>query len=117
MAKRCKAAALAIAALWLSGCGTICNLVSDDPVPYGGMQKDQEFFTKWVAESDEDWGLKDLIGQFCIGVTETLLTCIGDLLTLPLANYLQQRREEYEAAEIRAARQKPPIPVADPVTP
>jgi len=75
------AAVVTLAAVFLSGCGTIMNLTSGDPeVPLGGVQKDLEAFDTPRAQ------------PLCTGKaaalilpTELCLSVVGDTVTLPLA--------------------------------
>ena len=44
MLNRQMALVLAMAAAWAGGCGTICNLISEEPkMPLGGVQADIEY--------------------------------------------------------------------------
>jgi len=73
----------AIAALWASGCGTICNLKSEDPkMPFGGVQADLE------RDLFPNSGGKAAIGALALRCADMTLSAVGDTLTFPFALYL-----------------------------
>lgn len=96
--------ALALAALWGSGCGTIQNLRSgEDMTPYGGLVKDSPGDMLLALDRPPPEGSRPfnnnplaIIIIVPIAVGEVCLTCIGDTLTLPLTCYVQAQRSRQE---------------------
>jgi uncharacterized protein YceK len=75
-----RTALLAFAAtigLLSSGCGTVLNLLDENPTAYGGLRKGEEFYRKQQETSAARVGIGNLVLDF-------LLTLIADTLTLPL---------------------------------
>jgi uncharacterized protein YceK len=80
-----------IAAVLLSGCGTICNLATGDPEIYGGPQKDAEFLQNLhPAEGGGAAAGKGMAIVLLATVADVSLSVVGDTLTLPLAIYMRQ---------------------------
>lgn len=70
----------------LTGCGTVCNLAMGDPQPYGGVQKDAEFFQSWAPRPGPSGGQSAALGAAaCLGIPSAEFGCsfVGDTLTLP----------------------------------
>src|SRR5438128_5559240 len=101
-----------IAAVLLSGCGTVCNFAGGlihpetEPRVYGGVQRDIEviegfskeplFPTGFPKASQSDSGAgAALVVAFFLGmiVADPVLSFIADTLTLPITVYVQHRRE------------------------
>ena len=83
-------ALLAMAVLGLSGCGTVCNLVSNDRQVYGGVQKDFEFMMtprNFGAGHNNGFGV---LALFLLVPADGFLSLMGDTLTLPLVVWLRQ---------------------------
>jgi uncharacterized protein YceK len=81
--------AILMAAVLLSGvgCGTIANLASGNPeIPYGGVQKDLE----WFAKPPSSWSGGDGHIIFVLAA-ELGLSFVADTLTLPVALYIIHR--------------------------
>jgi uncharacterized protein YceK len=80
---------VALAAVLVSGCGTIVNLCSGDPqVPLGGVQKDLEAFN---TPSSTNLGTgKGAALIVLLLPTELCLSLVGDTLTLPLAIFIKR---------------------------
>jgi uncharacterized protein YceK len=88
MTRTARTVVLAISALSLTGCGTICNLASKDPQVYGGPAKDFE-----VVQYFHGCGG---IGGAVVLVSDMCISLVGDTLTLPILLY---RRERLSARE------------------
>ena len=74
---------LAMAAAWAGGCGTICNLKSEDPkMPFGGVQTDLE------RDMLPNSGGKAAVGAMVFRCADLAVSAVGDTLTFPLALYL-----------------------------
>ncbi len=89
----------ALAALWLSGCGTIQNLRSgEDMTPYGGLIKDSPGQMLLALDGPQQFHGSPLgiIVVVPIAVGEVCLTCIGDTLTLPVTCYVHAQRSWQE---------------------
>jgi hypothetical protein len=74
----------AISALCLTGCGTIGNLASKDPQPYGGLAKDVEWFD--TPHSVLNGGSSSKGGLVGLGLCgcELASSGVADTLTFPL---------------------------------
>ena len=81
------AAVLMLAAF--GGCGTVCNLVSDDPQVYGGVRGDVELFRHPLCPHTT---YTDQAGLCLVGfvAAEACASLVGDTLTLPLVIVLRQ---------------------------
>lgn len=83
---------IAVFAAVSCGCGTVANLVSDEPTIYGGPAKDIEFWTtpsdtqKLKVNSDKEGECAAISAACC--VADIPLSIVGDTLTLPLAVYI-----------------------------
>jgi uncharacterized protein YceK len=74
---------LALAILGSSGCGTLGNLASPNPEPYGGLRYVGK--PPWMSgHSASQGGLGAVLGE----EVDLILTLIGDTLTLPLVPFL-----------------------------
>jgi uncharacterized protein YceK len=96
MTKASRAAALGIAVLFLSGCGTVANLETGarqgwrNALIYGGVRRDVQSAGKWIDHS-WTWGdnldvvqdIGTVVGVGLVGV-DIPLSAIGDTLTLPV---------------------------------
>jgi hypothetical protein len=103
------AAAVAIAAVWGSGCGTVCNFASGNLEPYGGVAKDVEFFQKHPFEPT---GGKEGVGAAILLFGEMSLSFVADTLTLPITVYTQHRAYADDERNPSAREDsKPDIPV------
>jgi uncharacterized protein YceK len=74
------------------GCGTMVNLRSPPPEPYGGVKNDlQQAGTLMGFRGDCEYGVyyRPLFGAFL--VTDTCVSAITDTLTLPLVFILGAR--------------------------
>ncbi len=80
----------ALVATACCGCGTICNLASSDPQVYGGPEKDIEIWSERGMPRGQNVGAFAFLG-LCLA--DLPVSLVGDTLTLPLAIYLQQRRD------------------------
>jgi uncharacterized protein YceK len=88
-----------ICAIALSGCGTVRNLASSNPEPYGGVAKDWEFFSRpWWEKKPfspftmySDLGTWTLIMSFC--TVELGVTVVADTLTLPITWFSEGKVE------------------------
>jgi hypothetical protein len=84
-------------AVLTSGCGTVCNLASNNPQPYGGIARDVE----WVSKNFRFSGKENAGGAaLAVGAvaTEMGLTGLADTLTWPLVASLHTQRSEQEMA-------------------
>ena len=72
----------ALAALCLSGCGTILNLASKDPEPYGGIKRDIELATTPRVSFTETNG-KAAGGLMCFWLADLSCSAVADTLTFP----------------------------------
>jgi uncharacterized protein YceK len=76
-------------ALALVGCGTVRNLGSEKPVPYGGVSSDVKLCgtalegNVGVHGCPPLLGMTILTGAFCCGVVDAPLSLVGDTLSLP----------------------------------
>jgi uncharacterized protein YceK len=98
-------AILALVAVMVSGCGTVCNLgggivdPQHTPTIYGGVQYDLEVMDRLAShppqlvssssEGKSAWGLLLLVG---FAVTEPVLSFVGDTVTLPITVPLEEMR-------------------------
>jgi hypothetical protein len=85
--------ALAGSAIVLSGCGTVCNIASDNPRPFGGIERDFAVLEK--ATSDKplfsgggnagDGRGEALFAALIVafGAAEICATGVGDVATFP----------------------------------
>jgi uncharacterized protein YceK len=84
--------AIVLAIATASGCGTICNLISEEPkMPLGGVQADLQFAmspNKGLQASSGGTGATVFVALVCADMT---LSAVGDILTFPLALYLIKR--------------------------
>ena len=94
---------LAICAVCLSGCGTICNFASGDPQPYGGLTRDMDR----VGSGQQGGGghissplaIPILLG---LGAGELVATSIADTLTMPyfiISRQAEIKRDQTENKE------------------
>jgi hypothetical protein len=90
MTKTALPAFVAMSALWLSGCGTICNLASKNPQVYGGIQGDIECVKHLDHLGPSSASGKSVLFLFLLLPAEGSLTLAGDTLTLPLVVCLRQ---------------------------
>jgi uncharacterized protein YceK len=76
-------AAVAACAVTWCGCGTVCNLASTSPQPYGGVEKDIEFVS---TPSETDFSNSGQIGVivFALCAADICVSGVADTLTLPL---------------------------------
>ena len=84
-----------IAAVLLSGCGTVCNFATGDPEIYGGVQKDIVFAMtppnpEKFPQAKQD---KGAIALVVLVFADMCFSFFADTLTLPLAIYLRQNGE------------------------
>jgi hypothetical protein len=98
--------AMAILAVWVSGCGTICNFAGgvthpeSEPRVYGGVARDLEFLdgvasASTSSEPQAAFASSDpKAGLLVLGVAmmDPALSFVGDTLTLPFTVYVQQKR-------------------------
>jgi uncharacterized protein YceK len=75
---------LAVAAMWVSGCGTIANLKTGEPDLYGGVQRDIQLLEA-PRPQPAGIGIRNL-GALVLFV-DLPLCVVGDTLTMPLAIY------------------------------
>jgi uncharacterized protein YceK len=99
----------ALAALLLSGCGTICNFAAgiehpdEAPTVYGGFRFDMKV-CEAVATTDNSLGITHgsaytvlfILGLAC---ADPLLSLAGDTVTLPYTLYLERRRAKVHARD------------------
>jgi hypothetical protein len=80
-----------LAAVMASGCGTVCNLASDDPTKFGGVDHDPLFVRERKPEL-EARSAQGAVGKLLlVGLiysTEFCLDLAGDTLTFPIAYLL-----------------------------
>jgi uncharacterized protein YceK len=74
---------LAMSAVCLTGCGTVCNLASKDPQPYGGLAKDVDWFE---TPHSANGGSSSRGGAILLGLCgcEFASSGVADTLTFPL---------------------------------
>jgi uncharacterized protein YceK len=78
----------------LSGCGTVSNLSSGNPQPYGGVTADLERCSSvWHPKLPHGWFPGEMVlvtgaqaAIFSAHVIDVPLSAVGDTLTLPLTN-------------------------------
>jgi hypothetical protein len=88
---------VAIGAVFLSGCGTICNLASCGNMEnYGGVKKDVGFLENTQLHPSSS--ILTIVVCPAIGA-ELSLSLLGDTLALPLTSYVQSNRNERESKE------------------
>jgi hypothetical protein len=85
---------LAVTAFFLAGCGTVCNLASNEPEIYGGVAKDVEFASipHFDVKEGSGGGAAVLLGLW---LAEACLCGAGDTLTVPVVLYRQARMERF----------------------
>jgi hypothetical protein len=87
------------------GCGTVRNLASSDPEPYGGWEKDQEFFNEYwphpTASTPTDTTGFLSLAAICTAplLPEIIATVVGDTLTLPITRAIEARNHPDRQAE------------------
>jgi hypothetical protein len=84
-------AVLASLALWLSSCGTVCNLLSEKPQPYGGVVRDAAIIASVPAGSGPTSGMNGDGRAFLVllglGACELCATGLADTMMLPWFYY------------------------------
>jgi uncharacterized protein YceK len=96
-----KSLALLVAA-FLSGCGTVRNLASSDPEPYGGVVKDGQFFSlfgKPAGPITHPAGVVVLAALYGACLGEVGASFVGDTLTLPITRAIEARNHPEKQAE------------------
>jgi uncharacterized protein YceK len=84
-----------LAALSLSGCGTVCNFRSGNPEIYGGIEKDVQYLMKPRTEPvSGQKGGPFLLALWCADVT---CCALADTLTLPLIVCLERRKRQEDS--------------------
>jgi hypothetical protein len=73
-----------LTAVLTSGCGTVCNLISDDPAIYGGCEHDR-LFAEVLHPQTHPSTAKGAVGMMLFPPFLLTLDLIGDTLTLPIA--------------------------------
>jgi uncharacterized protein YceK len=105
-------ALLTAAAVALTGgCGTVCNLVSNTPKPYGGVDRSVEtYLTVEEGLSFEAHSPKDFLAYFivvgwisAVAGADVCVSAAADTLTYPLLPYFQGKPRPADTAA-RAAR-------------
>jgi hypothetical protein len=83
----------------MGGRGTVCNLASGDPEPYGGITKDWEF--------NHQRQVPFYVAMLCTAplTLEVGATLVGDTLTLPITWTIEARDHPNRAAERQAERE------------
>jgi hypothetical protein len=109
-----------LAAMALSGCGTIVNFASGDPTPYGGLQRDVAFLPQlWKGGGDG----KKAIGILAISGAELASTGVADTVSLPVVVLLNRQDQRPEPIAVADAAPAPPpllfqdFPVVSPPRP
>src|SRR5262245_41857383 len=111
MSRTFLALALAAAALNAGGCGTVCNLTSGSPEPYGGVATDLRVAASPLnlcansSGGQGPWQLEFLI--LGIWLADLGISAVADTLTLPVVYCWDEIRE---ARWLRAR----PYEIADP---
>ena len=97
---RNRIALLAVFAVLLSGCGTICNFAGGEPAPYGGVAKDLE-----VAEHSSGGGgirsASSIVAVCALCAAEFCASAVADTLTLPFILIPAAMRTREAAADGR----------------
>jgi hypothetical protein len=103
-------ALLAGAAFSAGGCGTVCNLASRHPEPYGGLARDLAVLAACPPLEPGGGGSGEAV-FFCavLGVCagEFCATGLGDTLTLPLVDRLAANKEREKSADGSACANLP----------
>ena len=95
-----RAIMVAIVAVSLAGCGTICNFVGGirdperEPRVYGGVLRDFKIIdeqTNAIANQSACYG-KGAVWALALAVVDPALSFAGDTLTLPITVFIQERR-------------------------
>jgi uncharacterized protein YceK len=110
-------AALAMTAILSNGCGTICNLKSDDPEVYGGIRKDVEYMrTPPDSGNNQASGSGgDATGILVILMAEVGLSLVADTLTLPLVVRKRHKEHASESEANPAGAEKEPSSRRSPI--
>jgi len=85
---------LAIAAVGANGCGTVCNLIGEEPkMPFGGVQTDLSYIMSPKKDSPAGCssGGMSAVGAVALVGADITLSAVGDTLTFPVALYLIKR--------------------------
>jgi uncharacterized protein YceK len=107
---------VAVAAVSLSGCGTVCNLArgfdhpDTDPKVYGGVAMDMEFLSKVANSGPAETEVENprTIGAIlAFGCIDPVFSLIGDTVTLPVTIPLQAKRQRSENKKNQAAATTP----------
>jgi uncharacterized protein YceK len=109
----------ALAALSLSGCGTVCNLAGgivhpeSEPKVYGGVQRDLTIIEKGYGSTmtmnqkdDSQGGAALALTIIAVAVLDPVLSFVGDTVTLPITIPLQRRRfaaEQRSSGDVEAS--------------
>ncbi|MCC6417381.1 MAG: YceK/YidQ family lipoprotein [Gemmataceae bacterium] len=97
MARTSALAALAGAAVWLGGCGTVANLgrPADQQRVFGGVRLDMEVVQECAGEVGQEGGpgnpAEAVVSATC-SVLDMPLSLVGDVVTLPLT-FLAELRQ------------------------
>jgi uncharacterized protein YceK len=80
-----------------SGCGTVCNLASDNPQPYGGVTRDLDFLAKpgHLGRSNNGTGAALVLSLWGADVC---VSAVCDTLTYPLFVLREGQKREAERA-------------------
>ncbi len=81
---------LTMSAFCITGCGTICNLASKEPQPYGGLARDLEFANSaQLSAPQSPWAFVGALG-ICAG--EFGASGIADTVTFPFILCYERRK-------------------------
>jgi hypothetical protein len=104
---------VAVVAVSVSGCGTVCNLAGgfvhpdSEPQVYGGVTRDLAIIDKAVSDppaAEHSVGDARLaVVLLGVAVADPFLSFVGDTLTLPITIPLQERRKAAERAQDEAS--------------
>ncbi len=82
----------ALAMTQFAGCGTVCNLVSEDPQPYGGIVTDVRCICECKPDNPPSINTDSKGALFLVALVfgDCAVSVVGDTLTLPLVILLRQ---------------------------
>ena len=102
---------LAIAALCLTGCGTIGNFASEHPQPYGGVVIDMNS----VGSGNYSGSRALVVPILALGTAEFCASVVGDTLTVPYILWREVRLSCENAAKEAAFSKMPTLDSTDSV--
>src|SRR6185369_9180946 len=110
--------AVAVYVTWLTGCGTVRNLGSEECVPYGGVSRDVAGLERMIRGDDRHGCGAYLLlvyemmwaGVFSSVAVDAPLSVVADSLTLPWTVMASLTRPSVPAPVVESATRPLPLP-------